>query len=208
MTHPLITIWYDPRATVSAIAGSRPHYLFFFLASVFGVHRNLSLVFRRGIGHMPDLPMSMVIVVNIGVGIVFGITYFWVFSYLLDRVSRLLGGVGTASKCRTVLAWASVPQIPTMLVLLLILMFAPAEWFYHSPSELVGGDDLSIQRLRFFAGLLGMATAVWSIIIAIVGHSEVQGFGNGKSVLSFVLAGVVIIVPTVAVFMGVATLAG
>jgi len=103
---------------------------------------------------------------------------------------RWLGGRSDYDTFRTVLAWALVPSVATLVLLV--------------PEVAVFGDnlfktDLAIysltsRTLAIAGGLAQMVFSVWSFIILLKGIMLVQNFSLGRALFNMMLPGGIIIV--------------
>ncbi|MDB4324711.1 YIP1 family protein [bacterium] len=201
MNH-LLSIWYSPRITIREILDSRPRELFVPLAATYGVVHNLHLVMRHEVDLTAGAGVVRVVLVNIVVGAGLGVGGAFAFSYLLSFVGRLFGGTPSSQAARTVLAWASVPYLPLLVVILPLLLIAGDVLMTYPQNEVFGGiagTGPQIVSLLYF--LLRSVMAIWSMVIAIAGLSEAFRISPGRSFLVFVLAAGVVIALIVGSFV-------
>lgn len=187
--NPFRDVWTKPRETIREIASSRPGYLFVPLAGIYGATHNLNKVISRGVDPSLGFGSLQVLVSNRVFGFLFGIAVLYAGSHALAWVGRRLGGVAGPPAVRTVLAWASVPFIPLLLIGIALALLGPSTLIVrpqHFPIPMAG-----ILHMTLWALL-----SAWLCYIGVVGLSEVEGFSVGRSVATYliVVAGFVLAV--------------
>ena len=189
------TIWFSPGFTIRNLLDTRPAKLFYPLAAVAGITTNLLQVVQRKADVSSGFTVLEVFGVNIVVGAFYGIAMFSLMSYLLSGLGRLFGVRGSSQSARTVLAWASVPQIPLFAVIILFFLVAGENLIYHSVSDLitgVKGTFLQIFSLIYY--LVWWVLGIWTIVIGVTGLAEAFGISKLKTVLIYLLTLVVFVV--------------
>ena len=191
--NPLIRIWSDPRGTISDLTKSRPLYLFYPLAVIYGIVWNLNKIFQRGINPSRGVGKYEILSINIVVGAIFGIVSIFIASYLLSWIGRLFGGLASPKNIRTVLAWSAAPQIPLLFVILILAVVGPSDFLLRDGGGLffAAGESPWVFGVLLYIGLGTVVGILWCVI-NVVGLSEVQGFTIGKSVVSLLLVGLIV----------------
>lgn len=158
------------------------------LAAVYGIVLSENQVFKQGVPGEVDISTLEIVGLNIAVGAVVGVILLYVMSFPLTWVARFQGGIARASEVRTVLAWASVPYIPLLVAFIILALVSPRELLVRngvSPYEAVG-DTPWIIPVVLYSAIWGIAS-VWHLVIGIAGFSEINRFGVGKAMISFIV---------------------
>ena len=205
--NPLQRIWTQPRETIREIASSRPGYLFIPLAGAYGAVHSLSKVMTRGVDPAQGLTSIQILGVNLAVGSLLGIAGLYAFSFPLSWVGKLLGGVAEPRKVRTVLAWASVPFLPLLAVVIPLTLFGPSTLLVREPGSPLWapGSAWAAPVLLYF--VLWMILGVWLCVIGVVGLSEVNAFSIGRSIASYLIVVVAFLAVCFAVVLFLVSLA-
>jgi hypothetical protein len=162
------------------------------LAAVYGIAHNENQILKNGVPPEMEASTLQILGLNLVVGAAFGVTLLYVSSYPLTWMARALGGLARPPEVRKVLAWASVPYIPLLVAFFFLALTAPPQLLIRdggTPYEAVSGTPWILPFVVYFA-MWGIMT-VWVCYIGISGFSEVNRFGVGKAILSFVVVTVV-----------------
>jgi hypothetical protein len=192
------TIWTSPRVTIREILDTDPGKLFLPLAATYGVVYSFHRVLKHEVDLSTEVPVFGVLLANVVFGAIFGIGIFFFLSYLLAGFGRLFGGKPSSRAARTVLAWASMPYVPLLVVILPLMMVAGDTMIRYSERDIcrgAAGAGLQIAGLIYFCARGVME--IWSLVLAVVGLSEAFGISVERSFLLLVLAGAVRIALTV-----------
>ncbi len=200
----LTKIWVRPREAIRELSARRSSYLIVPLFMTYGIVMCLSRVLQRGVSPDHGFSRFQVLGLNVLFGAVYGLCFLFVASYLLSWIGRLLGGSARPGPVRTVLACASVPYVPLLAMLFLLVVLGPGELLIRSagtPFSVVGGSPWLLGLLTYFvsSGIL----AIWLCIIGVVGLSEVHGFGIGRSIATYAI----VLALFVGAFLGVVSVA-
>jgi hypothetical protein len=183
----LLKIWTAPQDTLSFILEKCPDKHLTPLLILGGMVRALDRVVSQ---HAHDKGGTAD---GLMMGIVFGTLSGWLTYYCyawgLSLTGNWLGGKATTDQLRTVLAWALIPSIASLVLLM-------------PQVEILGDNSFRTEYASYFAEgsivllfcqLLQLVLSIWSVGILIRGIALVQGFGFGKSVLNMLLPGTLII---------------
>jgi hypothetical protein len=175
------TLWSlmeSPRATFRRIALARHKNYVILLSCLLGMAIVYSAIWLKSLGtRVPDFALLM------GAGLVagppVGIIFTFLFSFLVHRMGRLLGGTGTYRNVRAATIYASVPVVYSLIFVfpVEIAIFGPY-FFSDNPPPLVINPAAYIVLLGFDG-----AAVLWSLALLIEGTVVVNGFGRGKGVL-------------------------
>lgn len=152
---------------------------------------------RHRIDPNSGVSFPVILIYNIVLGALFGIAFFYLFSYLLAWIGRLLRGRGSSKVVRTVLAWACVPYVPLLIALIPVLVIGRELIVFDSQADILKGSigsapiQMATSLYFVFRGIM----TIWSCIIGIVGMSEALGVSVARSILIYICGLVVLVVP-------------
>ncbi len=176
--NPWVTIWANPRATLSAIIQRKPNYCFYLLAEINGLVLLLPLLKsillnRQYLGFIGLLLLAFLV----------GVICISIMSALYFWIGKLMKGKGSFRSVRTVVAWSNAPNLIALIVwMIFIFTLQP-----YSETSYLSASTNSSDKIMVCA-VAQVAASIWSIVILIVGISLVQRFSIGKSAVNFVLA--------------------
>ncbi len=184
----LFKIWTVPQATLSFILAKCSDRHLTVLLILGGAVRALDrVVGRHGAG-------KQVAANGITIGIIFGTLSGWLTYYCyawgLSLTGRWLGGRATTDQLRTVLAWALVPSVASLALLLPQVAVLEDDSFRH----VYGAYFMDGSSVLLLCQIGQLILSIWSVIILLKGIALVQGFGMGKSILNMLLPGTLIVV--------------
>jgi hypothetical protein len=189
------TLWSlmeTPRAAFRRIALARHKNYVILLSCLLGIAFVYSLIWFRSLGtRFPNFALLM------GAGLIIGpfagVLFTFLFSLLVHRVGRLLGGTGSYRNVRAATVYASVPIVYSLVLVfpIEIAVFGPY-FFSDNPPPLVINPVAYI----FLLGLDG-AAIVWSLVLLIEGTVVVNGLSRGKAM---VLAAIMVSLMSLAVY--------
>ena len=108
------------------------------------------------------------------------------------RVELRLKGTSDTSSIFRVLAHALIPTIASLAIL-----FAQIGVFgnglFQSYSDLI--PDLPLQVFYYFTLFISAVLSIWTLVLLIIGVSEVQKFSMGKAILNVLLPVLLFLIP-------------
>ncbi|MEM6262084.1 MAG: YIP1 family protein, partial [Bacteroidota bacterium] len=133
------------------------------------------------------------------VGALLGWISFYFFSALLRWTGSWLNGLADFKAIIRMIAYAMTPSIVALVLLIPMIAIYGNEMF-KADGDIISGGIFS--NIMFYgAALLDAILGIWSLVLVVVGLSEIQQFSIGKAMLNMVLASVVIIVPLLLVVL-------
>ena len=175
------TLWSlmeTPRAAFRRIALSRHKNYVIFLSCLLGMAIVYSVLWFKNLG--PRFPnVALLVGAGLVIGPFVGVLFTFLFSVLVHRLGRLLGGSGSFRNVRAAVVYASVPIIYALVLVfpIEIAVFGPY-FFSDNPPPLVINPVAYIVLLGFDG-----AAVFWSLALLIEGAVVVNGFSRGKAVL-------------------------
>lgn len=187
----LLTIWTYPRQTLEYILTYCPDKYVTGLFMLSGIARAISRASLKNAGD--DMSTVAVLGLCVFIGIAFGWMSFYVYAFFLSVTGRWINGKAEGSQFRTVLAWAMVPTVLSLILVIPELIIFGDDLFRSEPEHT--GTFVDIMWMVF--GLLEITLAIWTIVILIKGIALIQKFSTGKAIANALLPGVLIIIPIV-----------
>lgn len=187
--NPWLSIWTKPRLTIAEIIHTNPSYRFFFLCFIYGFMALLNAGQRASLGNVNSA--GAIILTSAILGFFVGFVAFSIYSLLLTWTGKWIGGKGSYREIRAAVAWSNVPVVVDLVVWLALAAVLGSTVFtedfarviYYQTSE--GGMFLLPEpRLLLVVGFIRLALSIWSLIIFLLGLSEVQGFSVFKAILN------------------------
>ena len=167
------------------------------LLALGGISRAFDRASMRGMGDHSSL--AMIVGMCIIVGGLFGWLSFYMYAGLLNWTGKWLNANGNTQSILRVLAYAMVPAVIALIYLIPQIGIYGIEVF-KSDGDLTSAGVLSniaVWGSMFFELVLG----VWSIVLCVIGISEVQKLPIGKSILNLLLPVIVIVTPIILVVL-------
>ncbi|MGI4741888.1 MAG: YIP1 family protein [Janthinobacterium lividum] len=186
--HNLLTsIWRRPRATLVFILAKQPDEYISILFFLGGIARAV----ERAISQQRSDKMSVGAMLLLA--IVMGSTSGWITSSLyawgMTIVGRWLGGTDDNDQFKTVLAWAQVPSIAGLLLLVPALVVFKGD----SLREVRLAYPLLTHSVWLVVGLVEVGLGSWSVAILLKGVALIQGFSTARALANILLPGSLVV---------------
>ena len=173
------TLWSlmeTPRAAFRRIALARHKNYVILLSCLLGMAVVYLVIWLKTLGaRLPNL--ALLVGAGFVIGPFAGVLFTFLFSFLVHRVGRLLGGTGSYRNVRAAIVYAMVPIVYSLVLVfpIEIALFGPY-FFSDNPPPLVINPVAYIVLLGFDA-----AAMIWSLVLLIEGTVVVNGFSRGKA---------------------------
>ncbi len=186
-------IWTKPRYVFKFINDTHYEKYMTLLLVLAGISRAFDRASTNNFGD--NLPLWAILGVCIILGGLLGWVSYYIFAALISWTGSWLGGKGDSTSILRVIAYAMVPSI------LGLLMLIPQIGIYGVEMFKAGGDIASaglILNILFYGTMyIEFILAIWTIVLFIVGVSEVQEFSILKSILNLLLPILLFVVPMI-----------
>jgi len=175
------------------------------LAVLAGFGNSLDNASGRSLGDGNALPVWAIILVCAVLGSLGGLLTLYAGGWLLRLTGRWIGGRATAVEVRSAIAWSSVPLVwslllwPPELALLGRGMFTTA-------TPTLDANPLLLIPLGFLI-LLEVVIGAWAVVVFLKALGEAHGFSAWRSLGASAIAGLLVLVPVLAVAVPIALLA-
>jgi hypothetical protein len=127
------------------------------------------------------------IIASIVGGALFGWISFYIYSSLIRFTGKWINGKANTDSILRTLAYASIPSIAGLVLII--------------PKLLLRGSDLYENVLTYGFSITESILGVWTLVLSVIGISEVQQFSIGRAVANLILAVLVVAVPVVFIFL-------
>jgi hypothetical protein len=180
-------IWIKPTQTLKYILNTCPEKYVTLFIVLGGITEAINKASNKNNGDN----MSTMAVLSFAIigGALFGWISYYLYAFFLSITGKWLNGRAEPQQFRTVLAWASVPTISSLLLLIPELLIFGDDLFRSELSN----SELSYTLLYGIFSLIEMVLGIWTIIITVKGISIIQEFGIGKSILNLFLPALLLI---------------
>ncbi len=186
--NPWLTIWTQPRATISKIIAVNPDQSLWALSFIYGfcslMNTFQSMAFGNSMGTLGLLILALIIApfwgwINISV-----------WSLVVSWTSRLFKGQGNFKTIRSAYAWSIVPMVLNIPFWIALVAIFGEQLFLNFPDA-----DLLPNGLLFFLFatlVIKVILAIWSLVIYLNTLAQVQSYSVLKAVLNVIVAGILI----------------
>ena len=203
MTMPaLATILIRPRQTIrSIVAESRSSLVVLplvLLATLSSATRDVRWqAYRQSPQLAAVMPSAWIICAGLAGILIAALIVFYAFAFLAWGIGRLLGGTSDRRAVRLALAWSLAPLIWALLYRIPIALFQPAMGAalnqMHNPVDILraAAGAITLYGLMSYSviALLTIAVDIWSLVIAGIALSEVNGFSTWRGDAQFFSSG-------------------
>jgi signal peptidase I len=165
--NPWTAIWWKPQAAINAVVQRAGRSYTLVLAALMGVATAIGVA-----ALIPNLHWFAVVTVAVLIGPFAGLLALYVDGALLSWIGRPLGGSASQSKLRTAIAWAAVPNIAALLIVLGGIAVYKQD-FLRAFAVPDGVDDPVLLSVAVIAGLFPL----WAVFLRIRTVGAVQRFG-------------------------------
>jgi hypothetical protein len=196
--NPWLSMWTQPRRTMRQILTPDPWepdaehgvYLLFALG---GVSNRLDRADYASLGDKLAQPWPVILALAVVSGIVFGLTVFPLYSFLVHWTGRWFGGKGSSKDVRAAMAWPNVIVSWGFLLWIPMLLLFGGEMFSQATPRIDG--DLRLLVAKFLLSTAELVVAVWFTVVLFKSLSEAQGYSVWRAIGNSLAAGLVLLAP-------------
>ena len=193
--NPWFSMWLHPRRTIRRIVETNPDRLVLLLAAVGGIVEALINASSDSKGE--NLSLQAILLTSLIGGPLMGVIGLWLGGVLLRWTGGWIGGQADSRRIRATLAWANVPLVWSLLLWIPALLLFGAELFAAATPILDASTMLSGLYMVFSFGI--GTVSIWAFVVFLHALGEVQGFSAWKALGNSILAGLVVLVPLLAI---------
>ncbi len=107
----------------------------------------------------------------------------------MSVTGKWIDGTAESDKFRTIIAWALIPSLGSLLLLFPEIFMFQEGLFKSVPVN----NSMFNNTMWFVFGMTELLLGIWSLIILVTGNMLIQNFNVGKAILNLFLPGLVII---------------
>lgn len=190
-------VWINPRKVFRFLQAKDYNYYTAGLLVLLGIVNAFDRAQEKGMGENLDLIILLIYCVVLGGA--FGWIGTYIYSYFVKIVGRWFEGKAETRELVRVFAYAAIPSITALLILIPEFLIYGESIFKNE----LGKGNMGTFSLVFyyFCIFAEMALGIWSILIMIVGVSEVQGFSKWKAFFNLILPFFLLVFAAIFVFV-------
>jgi hypothetical protein len=178
-------IWTLPRPIFKYINHFRYEKHLTVLLILAGISSAFDRSERNNLGSYDSIGFT--IIVSILVGALFGWISYYLYSSLIRLTGKWINGKADTDSILRTLAYASIPSIAGLVLII--------------PKLLLRGSDLYENVLTYGFSIAELILGIWTLVLSVIGMSEIQQFSNGKALLNLILAVLVVAIPIVLIIL-------
>lgn len=198
---PLKDVWFRPRRVFRALAERPLSFTDYALASALGIGNFLA--FYRAQPAEGHAGIGEVLVNSLIFGPIAGIASMYLFASIYSRLGVRAGGKSSRTATFHVLAYGGIPVVAALGVWALAILLIGDAAFLANPSTELEGFQSVIRQAEIAAYVFLWA---WSVVLQMMGFSELLGISNGKALGLWLLGQVLWIVALVMLLLIIAIL--
>tara|TARA_R110002051_G_scaffold324618_1_gene422721 strand:+ start:1434 stop:2090 length:657 start_codon:yes stop_codon:yes gene_type:complete len=184
-------IWTSPRAVIKYINDNKYEKFVAILLILAGIARAFDRASNKDMGDTYSLWTIIGICVVLGGSL--GWIAFYIYAYLVSWTGKWLKANGDQKSILRVLAYAMIP------IIVALLLVIPQIGIYGIEVFKSDGDITSaglVPNIFFYGSMiLELVLAIWTLVLCVVGISEVQKLSKGNAILNLLLPVLIIAVP-------------
>lgn len=148
----------------------------YLLASAQGMGNFLALYRTESAGAHHG--MAEILATSFAYGAVAGVASLFLMAAIYRRLGARAGGQSTTPQVVHVLAYGGVPMVASLGMWVLVALLAGEAAFVETPRADLEGFLVLLLRVQFIAYVLLL---VWSVVLQVMGFSEIQGLALRKA---------------------------
>lgn len=180
--HPLKDVWLRPRRVFRELAASPIGIIDYLLAAAQGIATSIAL-YRSQLAGM-HISAAEILGSSIMFGPVGGILSTFLFTAIYGRLGRRAGGTSSRNQVFHVLAYGGIPVAASLLLWGFTALLVGNAAIIDAPGVVEDGFVAFVLRAQFAAWVLLL---LWSVVLQVMGLSEVLGITTRKAFGVYVL---------------------
>ena len=174
--HPLKEVWLRPRRVFRELATRPVGIIDYLLAAAQGIGNSLALY--RTVGAGAHGSVAEILGNSFAYGAVAGVVSLFLMAFIYGRLGGRAGGKAGTGQVMHVLAYGATPMAASLAIWVLTALAAGEATFVETPRADVEGFLALLLHLQFMSYVFLL---VWSIVLQVMGFSEIQGFAIRKA---------------------------
>lgn len=173
---PLHDVWLRPRRVFRELASQPVGRVDYLLGAAQGIANCLALSRTQNAG--ANMGMGEIFLRAIGIGSTVGVAGLFLMGLIYTRLGSRAAQPAARSQVFHVLAYGNVPLAASLIVWVFAALLTGEATFEVNPRGEVEGFVALLLRMQFIAFLI---LALWSVVIQVMGLSEVQGISPARA---------------------------
>lgn len=141
-----------------------------------GIGNFLALYRTQGAGAHNSV--AQILANSFASGTIAGVASVLLMAVIYRRLGTRAGGKSTTNQVIHVLAYGGVPMVASLAIWVLTALLAGEDTFLETPRADVEGFLVLLLHLQFISYVLLL---IWSIVLQVMGFSEIQGLATRKA---------------------------
>jgi Yip1 domain len=183
---PLKDVWLRPRRVFRELAARPVGIADYLLAAAQGIGNFLALYRTEGAGAHSSV--EHILANSFAYGAIAGVASLFLMAVIYGRLGARAGGKSTTNQVIHVLAYGSVPLVASLAMWVLTALLAGEAAFVETPRADVEGFLVLLLHVQFISYVLLL---IWSIVLQVMGFSEIQGLTTRRALGVWVLGQVI-----------------
>jgi len=184
-------IWTSPQVVFKYLNDTRYDKFVWVLLLLAGIG---SAFDRASARHLGDrFPLIGVLAICIVMGGIFGWISYYIYAALLSWTGKWLKGNADTDSLVRMVSHAMIPLIASLVLVIPQISIFGNEMFQRDAS--MYETEVWSMVMSYCISFIETILSVWSIVLTVIGISEVQKFSIEKSILNMILPAVILIVP-------------
>jgi hypothetical protein len=183
---PLKDVWLRPRRVFRELAACPVGITDYLLAAAQGVGNFLALYRTEGAG--AHASVEQILADSFAFGTIAGVVSLFLMALIYRRLGIRAGGKSTNAQVIHVLAYGSVPMAASLAIWVLTALLAGEATFVETPRGDLEGFLVLLLHVQFAAHVVLL---IWSIVLQVMGFSEILGLATRKAFGVWVLGQII-----------------
>jgi hypothetical protein len=183
---PLKDVWLRPRRVFRELAPFPVGIADYLLAAAQGIGNFLALYRTEGAGAHSSV--EEILAKSFAYGAVAGVASLYLMAVIYGRLGTRAGGKSTTSQVIHVLAYGGVPMAVSLAIWVLTALLAGEATFVETPRADIESFLALLLHVQFISYVLLL---IWSIVLQVMGLSEIQGLATRKAFGVWVLGQII-----------------
>ena len=173
---PLHDVWLKPRRVFRELAAKPVGTVDYLLGAAQGTVSWLALSRAQSAGSTSSV--EEILGKALGFGSILGVASLFLMAAIYARLGKRTGAPSTRTPVFHVLAYGGIPMVASLGIWLVTALLAGEATFVETPRPDTEGFIVLLLRVQFFAHALLL---VWSLVLQVMGFSEVQGLPTRRA---------------------------
>jgi Yip1 domain len=179
---PLKDVWLRPRRVFRELATRPIGITDYLLAAAQGIGNFLALYRTEGAGAHNSA--AEILANSFAYGAIAGVASVFLMAAIYRRLGTRAGGKSTTGPVLHVLTYGSVPMAVSLAIWVFTALLVGEATFVETPRADLEGLLVLLLHVQFISYVLLL---VWSVVLQVMGFSEIQGFTMRKAFAVWVL---------------------